>query len=273
MTESLQTTPALSQGSTTATDEENCGWDPAEGSSSSPKGDQDSEYIEEQVPSQPPSQPLSQPPNLKGKDHLSDPTEASSSAGKGQNQDRIGEEGLTEEDPEIAAAILASLDPNASHVPEERELQDREVEEREIEEAIHKSLVDLEENKENIQPEWCEGKTAHQFKKNKVPGTSTKSRSVPSSSAKPYTRSMAKAPTKPYSRLTTAEGSMEAGTARVPRPDNERRRQSQQSEARSLPLLQSNNSLPPSADSGDEPNRRSERRRKSKGKGKAPEYS
>ncbi|KAF9348017.1 Ubiquitin carboxyl-terminal hydrolase 26 [Mortierella sp. AD094] len=66
-------------------------------------------------------------------------------------------------DEEIKAAILASLIPEDSPVLGDEELHDRE--NRELEEAIRRSLLDSEENKENISPEKRVGKKGHKGKR------------------------------------------------------------------------------------------------------------
>ncbi|KAG0246228.1 hypothetical protein BGX31_003692 [Mortierella sp. GBA43] len=69
-----------------------------------------------------------------------------------QDQDTLDDD----DDPDLKAAILASLMPDKDHIPDEKELQERE--DRELEEAIKRSLIEMEENKENISPESPESK-------------------------------------------------------------------------------------------------------------------
>ncbi|KAG0013822.1 Ubiquitin carboxyl-terminal hydrolase 29 [Entomortierella chlamydospora] len=69
-------------------------------------------------------------------------------------------------DEEIKAALLASLIPEDYSVLGDKELHDRE--NRELEEAIRRSLLDSEENKENISPEKRVGKKGHKGKRPSV---------------------------------------------------------------------------------------------------------
>ncbi|KAF9115190.1 Ubiquitin carboxyl-terminal hydrolase 37 [Mortierella sp. AM989] len=69
-------------------------------------------------------------------------------------------------DDEIKAAILASLIPEDSSTLGDQELRERES--RELEEAIRRSLLDSEENKENISPEKYLGKKGQKGKRPSV---------------------------------------------------------------------------------------------------------
>ncbi|KAF9584464.1 Ubiquitin carboxyl-terminal hydrolase 37 [Lunasporangiospora selenospora] len=85
-----------------------------------------------------------------------------------------------DEDPELKAAILASLNPKEASVETttatEKDLLEQE--NRDIEEAIKRSLVDLEENKENISPdEPKDGKKKGKHGKKPSVGTLTRSHS------------------------------------------------------------------------------------------------
>ncbi|KAF9982669.1 Ubiquitin carboxyl-terminal hydrolase 26 [Modicella reniformis] len=76
-----------------------------------------------------------------------------------------------DEDPDVKAAILASLRPDVNRATvAEKKLLD--IEEQDLEEAIKQSLIDAEENKENMSPENPERRKGN---KGKVSGTSTKS--------------------------------------------------------------------------------------------------
>ncbi|KAK3808541.1 MAG: hypothetical protein J3Q66DRAFT_77402 [Benniella sp.] len=86
-----------------------------------------------------------------------------------------GRQSDDDEDPELKAAILASLMPDTTHVPNDKDDKNiLEWEERELEKAISQSLIDIEDNKENISPEIPDGKKGKKGDKRKALGSSIK---------------------------------------------------------------------------------------------------
>ncbi|KAF9432938.1 Ubiquitin carboxyl-terminal hydrolase 29, partial [Entomortierella beljakovae] len=74
-----------------------------------------------------------------------------------------GDNFVEDEDEELKAAIIASLAPENTQKIGEEKLQEKE--NRDLEEAIWRSLLDSEENKENISPEKRTGKKGHKGKR------------------------------------------------------------------------------------------------------------
>ncbi|KAG0225860.1 hypothetical protein B0O80DRAFT_525932 [Mortierella sp. GBAus27b] len=306
--ESLQTTPALTRESTRSPDSDNNGddddsgcWVPPTHDSTNSLAKQEREPTPEDICHEDPELETSRvTSSIQGANHVSESLEGTSQQAPPQDLTAIGTSSLgpanrttpdcvdqvhdldgvwkeifddaeEDDDPELKAAILASLIENASHVSDSRVLQTQE-REVELEEAILQSLIDAEENKENFPPEEPESKD----KKTSKMTTNRGSRALTGLSIKPYTRSMTRASTKPYARSTTTGTSKVDSATRSQNVSHPRR-------PRVQPSPPSRNGSSSSASSADgergglpsgekDPPQRSEKRGNPKGKGKAPEY-
>ncbi|KAG0302901.1 Ubiquitin carboxyl-terminal hydrolase 26 [Dissophora globulifera] len=114
-------------------------------------------------------------------------------------KEAAGEDEDEDEDEEIKAAILASLVPTTAVALSEKDI--REQEERDFEEAIKRSLLDFEDNKENISPETQTGKNGKKGKNSKQPQTLSGSCSQPEAA----TKDLAKDHPPPLCRANTSD--------------------------------------------------------------------